>query len=140
MQKYRNKISRKCSLRDYQDQYEGIYQTYPAHQNEPTIVDKKTNKISENFEKTIFLPEISKNSIPTEPEIKYIFQRENTLEEIISYLKKQKANNLPLRFWYRSDSRPREVDNYYIDEKYVQVKYKYKKYYIKFLIDRIRKI
>ncbi len=71
--------------------------------------------------------------------IKDTFQRENTLEEIIDYLKKQETNNMPLKFWYRDDTQPREIYDYYVDEKYVQVRAD-KGYYIKFLIDRIRKM
>jgi hypothetical protein len=133
LKKYRKKIGRKCSLRDYQENYDGVYQDYTSFQNELIIEDKKENKIIKNLKTTLI-------SDYKEAEIKYIFKRENTLEEIISYLKNQKANNLPLKFWYRSDIRPREVDDYYVGEKYLQVKYKYNKYYIKFLIDKIRKI
>lgn len=46
---------------------------------------------------------------------------------------------MPLKFWYRDDTKPREMYDYYIDEKYVQVRAD-KGYYIKFLTDRIRKI
>lgn len=70
---------------------------------------------------------------------KDIFQRENTLAEIVAYLKNKKANNMPLKFWYRGDTNARDVYDYYLDEKYVNVRSE-KGYFIKFLIDRIRKI
>jgi hypothetical protein len=69
-----------------------------------------------------------------------LFLRENTLEEIINYLKSTEANGMPLQFWYRDDIEPRNIyDDYFIDEKYVNVLSE-KGYYIKFLIDKIRKI
>ncbi|MEX2410277.1 MAG: hypothetical protein WD607_02710 [Candidatus Paceibacterota bacterium] len=67
------------------------------------------------------------------------FKRENTLEEIVGYLKNQERNNVPLKFWYRDDIEPREMHDYLIDEKYVRVRSD-KGYYIKFLINKIRKI
>lgn len=82
---------------------------------------------------------VVKNFVSRNPKTKDTFQRENTLEEIVAYLKKQEANNIPLKFWYRNDAKPREMYNYFIDEKYVQVRAD-KGYYIKFLIDKIRKI
>lgn len=82
---------------------------------------------------------IAKNTISKKLKRKDSFQRENTLEEIIYYLKNQESKNKPLKFWYRSDLEPREMHDYFIDEKYVQVRAD-KGYYIKFLIDRIRKI
>lgn len=66
-------------------------------------------------------------------------QRENTLEEIVVYLKSQKENNMPLKFWYRNDTEPRETYDYFIDEKYVNV-HSDKGYFIRFLINKIRKI
>ena len=82
---------------------------------------------------------VVKNLISIKPKTKNVFQRENTLEEIIFYLKKQEVNSMPLKFWYRSDTNPREIHDYFIDQKYVQVRAD-KGYYIKFLIDKIRKI
>ena len=79
------------------------------------------------------------NFVSRNPKVKDTFQRENTLEEIIVYLKNQETNNKPLKFWYRDDVNPREMYDYFIDEKYVQVRAD-KGYYIKFLIDKIRKI
>lgn len=67
------------------------------------------------------------------------FKRENTLEEIIAYLKNQETNHMPLKFWYRDEIKSREMYDYFIDEKYVQVRSD-EGYFIKFLIDRIRKI
>jgi len=82
---------------------------------------------------------IVKNLVVRKPKTKDVFQRENTLEEIIAYLKNQETSNMPLKFWYRDDTKPREAYDYFIDEKYVQVRAD-RGYYIKFLIDRIRKI
>lgn len=82
---------------------------------------------------------VIKSFVPRKPKIKDTFQRENTLEETIAYLKKQEVNNMPLKFWYRDDTTQREVYDYFVDEKYVQVRSD-KGYYIKFLVDKIRKI
>ena len=79
------------------------------------------------------------NFVFRKPKTKDVFQRENTLEEIVAYLKNQETKNMPLKFWYRDDTKPREMHDYFIDEKYVQVRAD-KGYYIKFLINRIRKI
>jgi hypothetical protein len=67
------------------------------------------------------------------------FARETGLEEIKNYLRRQKAVNAPVVFYYRKDSSPRRIYNYYLDERYVYVRSD-KGYYIKFLIDKIRKI
>ena len=67
------------------------------------------------------------------------FKRETDLETIKKYLHTQKQNNSPLTFYYRQDTSPRKVFNYFIDDRYVQVRSD-KGYYIKFLIDKIRKI
>jgi len=61
------------------------------------------------------------------------------LETIKKYLHTQKQNNSPLTFYYRQDTSPRKVFDYFIDDRYVQVRSD-KGYYIKFLIDKIRKI
>ena len=82
---------------------------------------------------------VIKNSISKKLKTKETFKRENSLQEIIAYLQNQEINNEPLKFWYRDDIKPREVHDYFIDEKYVQVRAD-KGYFIKFLIDRIRKI
>lgn len=67
------------------------------------------------------------------------FKRENDLDAIKNYLNKQKANNQPIVFYYRQDRAPRRIYNYYLDERYINAKGN-KGYYIKYLIDRIRKI
>lgn len=67
------------------------------------------------------------------------FKRETDLETIKKYLHTQKQNNSPLTFYYRQDTSPRKVTDYFIDERYVQVRSD-KGYYIKFLIEKIRKI
>ncbi len=82
---------------------------------------------------------VVKKFVSRKPKTKDTFQRENTLEEIVAYLKNQEKNNESLKFWYRDDTSPREMHDYFIDEKYVQVRAD-KEYYIKFLIDKIRKI
>lgn len=76
---------------------------------------------------------------PRRKQKRTLFNRENSVEEITEYLRNQKNNNFPIRFWYRDDISPRKVSNYFIDEKYIQVKSD-KGYYIKFLIDKVRKI
>lgn len=80
-----------------------------------------------------------KNTISTKTKQENIFKAENTPEEIIAYLKDQEKYNKPLVFWYRDDINPRITYDYFIDEKYVQVRAD-EGYYIKFLIDKIRKI
>ena len=82
---------------------------------------------------------IANNSISKKSKTKETFKRENSLQEIIAYLQNQEINNKPLKFWYRDDIKPREMHDYFIDEKYVQARAD-KGYFIKFLIDRIRKI
>jgi len=82
---------------------------------------------------------IVENFVYRKPKTKNNIQRENTLEEIIAYLKDKKANNMPLKFWYRNDTKPREIYDYFIDEKYVNVRSD-KGYFIKFLINKIRRI
>ena len=67
------------------------------------------------------------------------FKREIDLETIKKYLRTQKQNNSPLTFYYRQDTSPRKVTDYFVDERYVQVRSD-KGYYIKFLIEKIRKI
>jgi len=67
------------------------------------------------------------------------FKRETDLEIIKQYLHTQKAKNAPVSFYYRQDTSPRKVSDYFIDDRYVQVRSD-KGYYIKFLIDKIRKI
>jgi len=70
---------------------------------------------------------------------KHDFERENTLKDIITYLKKQEIAKDPLIFWYRDDVTPRNVYDYHIDEKYVNVRSS-KGFFMRFLIDKIRKI
>jgi hypothetical protein len=67
------------------------------------------------------------------------FQRETSLEVIKSYLKNNEILKNPLVFFYREDTSPRVISDYYLDEKYINVK-STEGYYIKFLIDKIRKI
>jgi hypothetical protein len=67
------------------------------------------------------------------------FKRETDLETIKSYLSRQKASNQPIEFYYRQDKTPRKIYNYYLDERYINAKGN-QRYYIKFLIDKIRKI
>lgn len=67
------------------------------------------------------------------------FKRETNLETIKKYIYTQKQSNSPLTFYYRQDTSPRKVSDYFIDDRYVQVRSD-KGYYIKFLIDKIRKI
>ena len=82
---------------------------------------------------------VSNDNASKKLKIKDCFQRENTLKEIVAYLKNQKTKNQSLKFWYRHDDDPRKIYDYFVDEKYVQV-WSDKGYYIKFIIDKIRKI
>lgn len=82
---------------------------------------------------------VAENLFSRKIKTKDTFQRENTLEEIVAYLKNQEANNMSIKFWYRNDTKVREMHDYFVDDKYVQVRSD-KGYYIKFLIDKIRKI
>ena len=61
------------------------------------------------------------------------------IKKIMANILSLASNNAPLRFWYRSDIEPRNIRNYFINEKYLNVRSE-KGYYIKFLIDKIRKI
>jgi hypothetical protein len=70
---------------------------------------------------------------------KEIFSRENSIDEIRSYLIEQKALNKPIKIFYRDDLTSRTLHGFNIDGPYLKVRNK-KGYYIKFLIDRIRKI
>ena len=88
--------------------------------------------------------EVVKRSINKTPEKRKIkkkdqFVREVAIEKILSYLKNQKENNKPIEFYYRNDVKPRKIYDYFLDEKYINVRSD-KRYFIKFLIDRIRKI
>lgn len=67
------------------------------------------------------------------------FIRKTSVEKILSYLKNQKENNEPIEFYYRDDIKPRKIYDYFLDDKYINVKSD-KGYFIKFLIDRIKKI
>ncbi len=84
-----------------------------------------------------------KNKKPKTEDIKSkpkpIVCRENTLEEITSYLKLQEVKRRSIQFWYRDDAKPRIIDDYYLDERYINVRSD-KGYFIKFLIDKIRRI
>jgi len=67
------------------------------------------------------------------------FKRETDLTVIKNYLENQKVNDDPIKFWYREDINPREIYDYNVDDKYINARSD-KGYFIKFLIDRIRKI
>jgi len=82
---------------------------------------------------------IVKNRTTKKTKSENTFQRENSLKEIIAYLKSKEKNNMPLKFWYRNDIEPRKMYDYFVDDRYVQVRSD-KGYYIKFLIDKIRKV
>jgi len=70
---------------------------------------------------------------------KEIFSRESDVETIRKYLSEQEKKGNPISFYYRKDTTPRTFTNYFIDGIYVKVKSS-KGYYIKFLIDKIRKV
>ncbi len=67
------------------------------------------------------------------------FKREVSLGTIKAYLRKQNEQHLPLEFYYRDDTSPRELFHYSIDEKYVFATLGSGNYR-KFLIEKIRKI
>jgi len=115
--------------------YDELINKFDEHQSYNTLINKKSKKQVGKQSQI----EIIKKFVPNKIKERDAFRRENTLEDIIYYLKKQKANNAPLRFWYRSDIEPRNIRNYFINEKYLNVRSE-KGYYIKFLIDKIRKI
>jgi len=68
-----------------------------------------------------------------------VFYRETSLREIWEYLKLQETFHTPIIFYYRDDVEPRKIYNYYLDKNYINVKTE-KGYFLKFLINRIRKI
>jgi DNA-directed RNA polymerase subunit RPC12/RpoP len=82
---------------------------------------------------------VANDNISKKLKTKDYIQRENTLKEIVAYLKNQEIKKQPLIFWYRDDNKPRKIYDYFVDKKYVNVRSD-KGYYIKFLIDKIRKI
>jgi superfamily I DNA and/or RNA helicase/very-short-patch-repair endonuclease len=68
------------------------------------------------------------------------FIREDSLEDIKKYLNNKKNNNLPVSFYYKNKNSIDEYNNYYFDDRYLYVKSWYSKFYIKYLIDKIRKV
>ena len=68
-----------------------------------------------------------------------VFYRETSLREIWEYLKLQETFHTPIIFYYRDDVEPRKIYHYYLDKNYINVKTE-KGYFLKFLINRIRKI
>lgn len=67
------------------------------------------------------------------------FSPEIPIETIRKYLKDRYLNSQPIKFYYRDDVRPREIYNYRLDDIYVHVRSE-QGYFIKFRIDKIRKI
>lgn len=68
------------------------------------------------------------------------FNRENTIEEIKDYLKVKESNHSPVSIYYREKNTMDTFDNYYFDDTYLHVKTWNSRYYIKYLIDKIRKV
>lgn len=68
------------------------------------------------------------------------FIREDTIENIKKYLNDKKNKNLLISFYYRDKKFLEQHNNYYFDDKYLYVKNWYSKFYIKYLIDKIRKV
>lgn len=68
------------------------------------------------------------------------FIREDSIENIKKYLNNNKNNNLPVSFYYKDKNSMDQYYNYYFDDKYLYVKSWYSKFYIKYLIDKIRKV
>ncbi len=91
----------------------------------------------------------TKNNIPKKAEIpkplKHArntvdrFNREQDLDYIKEYLTNQYKKRAPITFYYRQDNEPRHFGNYLLNDMYIQVKSS-KGYYIKFLIDKIRRV
>ena len=106
------------------------YKICPICQAESLTIDKNGNKICKNCDKTAKIKTKIKNNH---------FRRENTLNEIINYLKSHEARHEDIQFWYRDDIKPRKIYDYFLDEKYINVRSD-EGYFIKFLIDKIRKI
>jgi len=52
---------------------------------------------------------------------KYNFTGEFTIETIEAYIKNKEAKNEPIVFYYRDDSFPRIIHEYFLDGKYIQV-------------------
>lgn len=68
------------------------------------------------------------------------FERENTIEEIKDYLKIKESSNSPVSFYYRDKENTDTYNDYYFDDTYLHVKNWNSKYYIKYLIEKIRKV
>lgn len=68
------------------------------------------------------------------------FIREDSIEDIKKYLNNKKNNNSPVSFYYKDKNSMDQYYNYYFDDKYLYVKSWYSKFYIKYLIDKIRKV
>ncbi len=67
--------------------------------------------------------------------------REMPIEKIRKYLKDKYLNIEPIEFYYRDDKKPRKIhSDYHVDNTYVHVHSDSRGHYIKFRIDRIRKI
>lgn len=97
-------------------------------------MDRNENKVCKNCNKTAKIYQELKTKTKRDR-----FQRENTLEEITSYLKSQEVKRRSIQFWYRDDTKPRTIHDYYLDERYINVRSD-RGYFIKFLIDKIRKV
>ncbi len=68
------------------------------------------------------------------------FQRENTIDEILQYLKKRKDSRQDVGIYYKNNQELSTFNTYYFDETYLHVKYGNSPYYIKYLISKIRKV
>lgn len=68
------------------------------------------------------------------------FERENTIEEIKKYLKVKESSWSSVSIYYREKNSMDTFDNYYFDDTYLYVKTWNSRYYIKYLIDKIRKV
>ncbi|MBA7470219.1 hypothetical protein ES707_05497 [subsurface metagenome] len=70
---------------------------------------------------------------------KYNFTGEFTIEMLVAYIENRKANNKPIVFYYRNDSFPRIIHEYFLDGRYVQV-ITDEGQPKTFLLDKIRKV
>ena len=80
------------------------------------------------------------NNVVSKPIKEEEFERENTIEEIKDYLKIKESSNSPVNFYYRDKENIDTYYDYYFDDTYLYVKGWSSKFYIKYLIDKIRKI
>lgn len=126
--------------------YKTKNQCLPCYEKENgrTLHSKRTDIQRFEFRKRLKEHEDNtKKPVITEPVKKEViddFQRENTIEEIKKYLEVSKKNGSSISFYYKEKQEMSTFTNYYHDDTYVHVKHWNSRYYIKYLINKIRKI